>query len=40
MSISALLSHEADAAKMWSIDDDGEGHDNMDHSPIAPDAAR
>jgi hypothetical protein len=32
--------YEAAAAKMWSIDDDDEGHDNMDHSPIAPDAAR
>ena len=26
--------YEADAAKMWSIDDDDQGHDNMDHSSM------
>jgi hypothetical protein len=26
--------YEANAAKMWSIDDDDEGHDNMDHSSM------
>lgn len=26
--------YEANATKMWSIDDDDEGHDNMDHSSM------
>ena len=26
--------YEADPAKIWSVDDDDKGHDNMDHSPM------
>ncbi|MGB7136219.1 MAG: hypothetical protein WBD46_13075 [Acidobacteriaceae bacterium] len=26
--------YEKDPAKVWSIDDDGQGHDNMDHSAM------
>jgi hypothetical protein len=26
--------NEADAKKIWAIDDDDQGHDNMDHSPM------
>ena len=27
--------YETDPAKVWSIDDDGQGHDNMDRSPMS-----
>jgi hypothetical protein len=26
--------YESDAKKIWSTDDDDEGHDNMDHSTM------
>ncbi|MGD0892878.1 MAG: hypothetical protein ABR923_15220 [Terracidiphilus sp.] len=28
--------YETDPAKVWSVDDDGDGHDNMDHSAMPP----
>jgi hypothetical protein len=28
--------YETDAKKIWAVDDDDQGHDNMDHSAMAP----